>query len=60
MTARLNSFLGTDTSILGHPHPVPVRNVNLMTYSTKEILGYAEVYEAVSRIIAKINERTAE
>ena len=32
----------------------------LMTYSTKEILGYAEVYEAVSRIIAKINERTAE
>lgn len=30
LTARLNSFLGTDTSILGHPHPVPVRNVNLI------------------------------
>lgn len=32
----------------------------LMTYSTKEILGYTEVYEAVSHIITKINERTAE
>lgn len=32
----------------------------LMTYSTKEILSYWEIYEAVSRIIGKINERTAE
>lgn len=32
----------------------------LMTYSTKDILSYGEIYEAVSRIIGKINERTAE
>lgn len=43
-------------------HNVPAGNGMdiLLTYSVKEIMSYEEIFAAVTQIIEKINERTAE